>query len=197
MPTTIHLIRHAQGFHNLQPDSSIPDPHLTPRGLAQSRELGAKFANKDKITHIVASPLKRTINTAYIAFQGLIDGPNGKKIIAQPLLQECSAQPCDVGAEPEALQLEFGAIADLALVGKGWNDKTSVDSRFAANKDALELRARDARVWLRELGKSRENAVIVVVSHGDFIRLLATTGKQAERVLSFSTKLSERRGVLM
>lgn len=94
------------------------------------------------------------------------------KIIAQPLLQECSAHACDVGSEPEVLQREFGAFADLALVAKGWNDKTSGNSRYAADANALELRARDARLWLRELGRSQENAVIVVVSHGDFIPLL-------------------------
>lgn len=118
--------------------------------------------------------MKRTLNTAYYAFQDLIDGPNGKKIIAQPLLQECSERECDVGSEPEVLQLEFGAFADLALVTKGWNDKSSVHSRYAADDDSLELRARDARVWLRELGRSQEDAVIVVVSHGDFIPLLTT-----------------------
>lgn len=177
MPTTIHLIRHAEGFHNLTQDSSIPDPNLTPRGFAQSRELGANFPNKDKITHIVASPMKRTLNTAYYAFQDLIDGSNGKKVIAQPLLQECSERECDVGSEPEVLQVEFGAFADLTLVVKGWNDKGPGHSRYAADDDALDLRARDARVWLRELGRSQENTVIVVVSHGDFIPLLTTNCK--------------------
>lgn len=176
MPITIHLVRHAQGYHNVHHDVSIPDPYLTPLGLKQSKSLGANFPDKDKITHIVASPMKRTLHTAYYAFQDLIDGPNGKKIIANPLLQECNEWPCDVGSEPEALVSEFGAHADLALVVKGWNVKTS-GSVYAADDAALEQRARAARTWLRMLGKSQENAIMVVVSHGDFIKYLTQTCK--------------------
>lgn len=67
--------------------------------------------------------------------------------------------------------LEFGAHADLALVEKGWNVK-SAGSKYAANDEALSLRAVSARKWLRDLGKSHERAVIVVVTHGDFIQCL-------------------------
>lgn len=172
MPTTLYLVRHAEGFHNLARDTSIRDPHLTPLGLTQSRYLGVNFPDRDKITHIVASPMKRTLNTAYYAFQDLIDGPKGtNQIIANPDLQECSEQPCDVGSAPEALVREFGAIADLGLVVEGWNRKEP-GSKYAADYDALSLRARAARRWLRDLGNSREDAVIVVVTHGDFIHML-------------------------
>ncbi|KAJ4417780.1 hypothetical protein N0V82_005946 [Gnomoniopsis sp. IMI 355080] len=192
MPTIIHLIRHAQGYHNVNHDVSIPDPYLTPLGLQQSQQLGASFPAKDKITHIVASPMKRTLNTAYYAFQDLIDtaaatgggdGDNNsskKKIIANPLLQEVNEYPCDVGSEPEALVPEFGAHVDLALVVKGWNVKTP-GSMYAADDASLERRARAARTWLRKLGRSQDNAVIVVVSHGDFIKYLTQTNSGASR----------------
>ncbi|KAJ4393435.1 hypothetical protein N0V93_002645 [Gnomoniopsis smithogilvyi] len=175
MPTTIHLVRHAQGYHNVHHDVSIPDPYLTPLGLKQSKSLGAHFPDKDKITHIVASPMKRTLSTAYHAFQDLIDGPNGKKIIANPLLQECNEFPCDVGSEPEVLVPEFGAYTNLELVVKGWNVKTPPGSMYAADDAALERRAKAARTWLRTLGRSQENAVMVVVAHGDFIQRLTQT----------------------
>jgi broad specificity phosphatase PhoE len=61
--------------------------------------------------------------------------------------------------------------------GEGkWNDK-SKGTRWEPEMKALEKRAREARVWLRELGKKKgdtkeEEAHIVVVTHGGFLHFL-------------------------
>jgi broad specificity phosphatase PhoE len=160
MAITIHLVRHAQGFHNLtEINQQIPDPYLTPLGKEQCSTLCSLFPYHDRITHLVASPMRRTLQ-------------------AQPLVQEVSMLPCDTGSEPEVLQAEFGAWGDFGLVEKGWNDKTSPGSRWAPAVEALEERARAARVWLRELGRKgvaegvADHADVVVTTHGGFLHFL-------------------------
>lgn len=172
MPITIHLVRHAQGFHNLNYENQqIPDPYLTPLGHEQCAQLCTTFPYHDRITHLVASPLRRTLVTCYESFQPAVK--SGKKVIAQPLLQETSSHPCDTGSEPEVIRAEYGAWADCDLVEKGWNDKTSPGSKWAPRVDALEERARETRVWLRELArKSGGDAEIAVVTHGGFLHFL-------------------------
>lgn len=54
---------------------------------------------------------------------------------------------------------------------EGWNSKKG---RWASNAPAIEKRAREARVWLRELGEKAlregvEDVNIVVVTHGGFL----------------------------
>ncbi|KAK2599861.1 hypothetical protein N8I77_011583 [Diaporthe amygdali] len=177
MTITIHLVRHAQGFHNLTViNQQIPDPYLTPTGIEQCAALRASFPHHDRITHLVASPMRRTLQTCEQSFRPAVDA--GSKVIAQPLVQEVSTLPCDTGSEPEVLAAEFGAWADLSIVEKGWNNKAGEGSPWAPRVDALEERARGARVWLRDLGRrwkaegKGDSADIVVTTHGGFLHFL-------------------------
>ncbi|PSR97453.1 phosphoglycerate mutase family protein-like protein [Coniella lustricola] len=182
MTITLHLVRHAQGFHNLSHENEqLPDPQLTPLGLEQCAALRASFPYHDRLTHLVASPMRRTLLTCHHSFTPAVYNPSsnpaGKRIVAQPLVQEVSTQPCDTGSEPGALTEEFGAWTDDALVTTGWNDKRSAESPWRPTIEALENRAREARRWLRELGRQAraqgsEDADIVVVSHGGFLHFL-------------------------
>lgn len=176
MTITVHLVRHAQGFHNLNvPNQQIPDPYLTPLGKEQCAALRANFPHHDRVTHLVASPMRRTLQTCQLSFRPAVDA--GLKVVAQPLLQELSTLPSDTGSEPEVLAAEY-AWADVSGVPKGWNDKTSEGSPWAPRVEALEERARKARVWLRELGRRwkaegrGDSADIVVVTHGGFLHFL-------------------------
>ncbi|KAK1759570.1 histidine phosphatase superfamily [Echria macrotheca] len=176
MPTVyLHLVRHAQGYHNLRPENhQLPDPDLTPLGEHQCAELQRLFAHHDKITHLVASPMRRTLYTCLLSFAPAVAA--GKIVYALPEVQEVSNLPCDVGSAPEKLAAEFGEKVDLAMVEEGWNDKTP-GSRWAPEMKKLEERAREARVWLRELGRAtvlgeERDAHIVVVSHGGFLHFL-------------------------
>lgn len=108
---------------------------------------------------MVASPLKRTINTALLSFEHDIR-TKGLKVIGLPELQETSDLPCDTGSSPEELRKEFhGKPVDLHLVKHGWDSKKG---KFAPSTDAIKARARDARKWLM----SRPEKNIVVVTHG-------------------------------
>ncbi|EAQ85208.1 hypothetical protein CHGG_09222 [Chaetomium globosum CBS 148.51] len=197
MPTYIHLVRHAQGFHNLcAANHSLPDPDLTPLGNTQCATLAQSFPFQSQITHLVASPLRRTIYTCLLSFAPALqqqqqntttsqDGEEKKNplvVIALPELQEVSPLPCDTGSDIAALTAEFGPRGDVDLalvraVAAEWTVKTG-ESRFAPVMERLEARARAARVWLRELGArfERENpgvdAHVGVVTHGGFLHFL-------------------------
>ncbi|KAK4043103.1 histidine phosphatase superfamily [Parachaetomium inaequale] len=184
MPTYIHLVRHAQGFHNLShANHALPDPDLTPLGKDQCAHLARTFPFQSQLTHLVASPLRRTIYTCLLSFEPALQqqqqGSTKKVVVALPELQEVSPLPCDTGAAPEALASEFGpgGQVDLGLVAPGWNVKTG-DSPFAPVMARLEARARKARVWLREVGREFErvnpgvDAHVAVVTHGGILHFL-------------------------
>ncbi|KAI1496673.1 phosphoglycerate mutase [Biscogniauxia marginata] len=171
MAPTIHLVRHAQGYHNLsQENQQLPDPNLTPEGEKQCDGLCKRFPSHDQITHLVASPLRRTLFTCLRSFAPAVQA--GKKIVALPDAQEISVLPCDIGTDLEKLKAEFGDRVDLHLVQDGWNDKT-IGSQYYPSLDNLEARARRARVWLRELvQEADEDAQVVLVTHGGILHFL-------------------------
>lgn len=109
----------------------------------------------------------------------------GKVVTALPAVQEISPLPCDTGSDVGRLREEFGGgkqggEVDLGMVGEGWNDKTGEGSLYAPVMARLEERAREARVWLRGLGREvgakgegeGEDAHVVVVTHGGFLHFL-------------------------
>ncbi|CAP66850.1 uncharacterized protein PODANS_4_6570 [Podospora anserina S mat+] len=176
MPTYVHLVRHAQGYHNLcQENHALPDPDLTDLGKRQCEELYQSFPYHDKITHLVASPLRRTIYTCLLSFNPDI-APDKPRVITLPDIQEVSPFPCDTGSEPAKLLDEFpdDKVVDLGLVKEGWNDK-GPGSEYAPEPRKLFERARRAREWFRDLGRDHagEGEVnIVAVTHGGFLHFL-------------------------
>lgn len=171
MAPIIHLVRHAQGFHNLSDENQqLKDPLLTPLGESQCDELCKRFPAHDKITHLAASPMRRTLHTCLRSFAPAVQ--SGKKVIAIPEAQEVSILPCDVGTDPDTLKAEFSEQVDFSLLTPGWNDK-SESSKFFPVASKLEARARDVRVWLRELVKGAgEDAQVVLVTHGGILHFL-------------------------
>ncbi|KAK0641052.1 histidine phosphatase superfamily [Cercophora newfieldiana] len=177
MTIYVHLVRHAQGFHNLSAaNHQLPDPDLTPLGEQQCAALRDAFPHQEALTYLVASPMRRTIYTCLLSFAPAVAA--GKKVIALPEVQEVSNLPCDTGSDPARLAAEFGPAGqvDLGRVGEGWNDK-SADSEWAPEMDKLEVRAKKARVWLRELGRKGPqegtgDVHVAVVTHGGFLHFL-------------------------
>jgi len=77
MPTYIHLVRHAQGYHNLTAaNHSLPDPDLTPLGKEQCAQLQKSFPYHSQVTHLVASPLRRTLYTCLLSFEPALQNLN-------------------------------------------------------------------------------------------------------------------------
>ncbi|PQK08179.1 hypothetical protein BB8028_0001g02580 [Beauveria bassiana] len=171
MAPTIHLVRHAQGFHNLSVENeTMHDPDLTPLGEQQCLDLRSEFPHHALVAHLVASPMRRTLWTCIRAFG---DGPAAPyPIIALDTLQELSDMPSDTGSPVAALAGEFGSKVDLSRVRDGlWTDKFG-DTPFEPTKDKIEARAREARRTLRDIAGLQTDKHIVVVSHGAFLHFL-------------------------
>ncbi|EYE95232.1 uncharacterized protein EURHEDRAFT_412560 [Aspergillus ruber CBS 135680] len=170
MPPVIHLVRHAQGVHNLTTANHvIHDPSLTDLGHEQCRTLRNAFPYHDRIELVTASPLRRTLYTALHSFEPAFEKGDGVKLITLPDVQETSDVPCDTGSDPEVLEREFvekGLPVDLELLEDGWNNK--FEGRYKPTNQAIKDRARDARRWL----KARPEKEIVVVTHGGFLHYL-------------------------
>ncbi|KFY11301.1 hypothetical protein V492_04533 [Pseudogymnoascus sp. VKM F-4246] len=156
----------------------MPDPLLTKHGESQCAALAASFPHTERITHLVASPLRRTILTALLSFPSLVEPPKSLKIVALPELQETSDSPCDTGSDPDVLEQYFGAAewagkVDLSLVKDGWNVK-SPSTPWGPAPEKVEARAVVSRHFLHELGREYEertgqDAHIAVVTHGGFL----------------------------
>ena len=171
MPPVIHLVRHAQGVHNLSTENHIiHDPSLTELGHEQCHKLRDEFPYHDRVELVTASPLRRTIYTGLHTFAPVFERTNGAvKLIALPDVQETSDVPCDTGSDPNVLHEELvvakGAPVDLGLVTERWNIK---EGRYAPTNQAIKHRAREARRWL----KARSEKEIVLVTHGGFLHYL-------------------------
>ena len=191
----IHLVRHAQGFHNLGHEfHTLSDPRLTPLGESQCAKLQAEHfpAERQKsLSLITASPLTRTLHTAYLTFKPALTTENAKcqpKILAIPDAQETSDFPCDTGSDVPVLKeitKESNWPVDLSLLDEKWNVK-SLNSRYSAASSAICKRARDCRKFLRE--KARElsdggddNVEIVLVTHGGYLHYLTEDWEDAAK----------------
>lgn len=179
MAPTLICVRHAQGYHNLGSEfHSLPDPKLTDLGIEQCHVLrDSGIIDHKKVSLVTASPLTRTIHTAYLALQPALDGDKCKPvIIALPDAQETSDFPCDTGSNVEILQnrcQEEGWPVDLSRLTPDWNVK-SLNSRYSPAGDAIKLRANAARLQLRELLKQlvdegQPDAQVVLVTHGGYL----------------------------
>ncbi|KAJ5798954.1 phosphoglycerate mutase-like protein [Penicillium pulvis] len=162
MAKIIHIIRHAEGFHQLprdHPNALVRDPSLTPKGIVQSRQFNQRFSYHACTDLLCASPLRRTIQTTNLAFEPEIR--KGLKILALADAQESSDAPCDTGSDVFKLVSEFGTTLDVSLLRERWYEKKSLN-----NTSVEALRARAIR--LRRLLRERPEKNIVLVSHGTF-----------------------------
>jgi broad specificity phosphatase PhoE len=173
MAPTIHLVRHAQGFHNLSVENeSIHDPDLTPLGEQQCADLRAAFPHHGKLVRLVASPMRRTLYTCIRSFGPEDTGSNLYPVIALDVLQEVSTSPCDTGSDKAKIQDEFGSKLDVSRVRDDWTDKGK-NSPFEPTVNKLIARAHQARLALRDIAKQAgDDAHIAVVSHGGFLHFL-------------------------
>ncbi|KAG5980976.1 hypothetical protein E4U55_003430 [Claviceps digitariae] len=164
---TIHLVRHAQGYHNVSvANEALPDPDLTPSGECQCSDLRAAFPFHANLVKLVSSPMRRTIHTCNLSF----GGPGHLyPIILLDSLQEVSTSPCDTGSGNEVLLEEYGYNIETDRLRDGWTDKTQ--GMFEPTMEALTARAKDARRTLLEIAVDAEGDV-AVVTHGGFLHFL-------------------------
>ncbi|SMR50632.1 unnamed protein product [Zymoseptoria tritici ST99CH_1E4] len=194
-PRKIHLLRHAQAYHNVPPcNYNIPDPTLTELGLEQTSTFAREFPHHGNVSVILSSPMTRTLETALLCFPQEVGGEcqansgvqnpehegehehrhhhKGLKIYAVPELQETSDHPCDTGSSRADLEKVFdGKNIDFSALKEGWQLKTG---SMGAEKETILARARTVRELLGEwFGKDDSGkGDVVVVSHGGFLHYL-------------------------
>ncbi|KAL3436991.1 histidine phosphatase superfamily [Aspergillus tetrazonus] len=179
----LHVIRHAEGTHNPNHDTTILDPPLTERGIEQATILNRNFPFKHDVGLVIASPLRRTIQTALLGLRDTMDtryytdgtggARDGATFLLQADIQAHSDRRCDTGSAVSILQSEFPHLP--------W-DTLGLDPLFPAKEglyapDMESLRRRGLRVqkYLEGRFKELENTGrpdIAVVLHGGFIRFL-------------------------
>ncbi|KAK5942708.1 hypothetical protein PMZ80_005274 [Knufia obscura] len=162
--STVHLIRHAEGYHQLprdHPNVQIRDALLTEAGLQQGKDFCDEFPYHDKTELLCASPLRRTIQTAQLAFKPEIE--RGMQILAVPEAQECLDDPSDTGSPASDLKSSGwpDGLIDYPLLSENWYVKEGIN---APNDLAWRARAQKLRRLLRE----RPEQNIVLVTHGMF-----------------------------
>ncbi|RDL38594.1 Phosphoglycerate mutase-like protein [Venustampulla echinocandica] len=178
----IYLVRHGQAEHNIseqnpQGNSSVKDPNLTPLGRSQCQDLRSRFPHHSSVEIVLASPLRRTIQTAVTAFGSVLSRPEVPLLLV-PLAQEISARPCDTGTDPEVLEAAMQDVLvnvdvkvnldgriDYGLLEEGWNGKAG---KYEASLKAVEQRAAELRRFLWK----RPETSIVLVTHGAFLHYL-------------------------
>lgn len=136
MAPKIHLVRHAQGEHNLYRNYTIRDAVLTDLGKEQCRALSADFKHHKTIDTVFASPLRRTIQTAALSF-GPTLARDEVPFVLLPAIQELGDNGSDTGIADTAQDLKsllpdlFAKDSlgfdlkkiDASAVTKGWNSK--------------------------------------------------------------------------
>jgi broad specificity phosphatase PhoE len=170
MAPVIDVIRHAESTHNTTGNVYVRDPNLTTEGEWQAFRLGRSYAFMRRISHIVSSPMRRALRTALIAFEDRL--LEGKRVLLLPELQETGVRPSDTGQPPDALETAFRPQVDTSMLDRRWCYKGQ-GSKYAPDVALVEARAREARVFLRELAQSGpDDAHIVVVTHAGFAHFL-------------------------
>ncbi|KAJ5541087.1 hypothetical protein N7494_006163 [Penicillium frequentans] len=176
MAPILYLVRHGEGEHNLNNSHHFRDAHLTDTGKDQCRDLRDTFPYHDDISLILASPLRRTIQTAAHAFH-LALKKRQVPFALVPKAQEISKQACDIGQDCDVLKAEIpqliasGAAGfdqanlDTSLLEDGWNSKKGI---YAPTSEAVRSRAAELRTWLWKLPHKH----VVLVTHGAFLHYL-------------------------
>ncbi|KAK4642924.1 hypothetical protein QC761_401660 [Podospora bellae-mahoneyi] len=149
-------------------DYTIPDPELSVLGRSQCNSLKQNLVPKItgpnpelEVGLIIVSPMRRTIETALLAF-----GDLGIPFEAHAGWQENSTQPCDTGSPIPSLKSEFPQV-NFDHVDPVYPDKTSPSGKKYFNtKQAIMARGQEV---LRDL-KQRKEKAIIVVSHSGFLR---------------------------
>lgn len=144
-----------------------------------SEHMRAHSSLSGRIELIVASPLRRTLQTALYGFSWLAQA--GIPILARAEWQgqllpsapyqslpaenppaEITNHPCDTGSDVAQLKQEFPTI-DFSTLDTLYPSKTGP---YLYSEEATLQRGRDALLWLF----SRPESVIAVVSHASFLR---------------------------
>ncbi|VVU95043.1 Histidine phosphatase superfamily (branch 1) [seawater metagenome] len=155
MTKKIYLIRHAEGYHNVNENYHLFNPELTPKGHQQILEK-KEGLKKIKFNKIFVSPLTRTLQTATCLF-GKVD------MIALEEIREIICNPCDLRIPLTESVLEFPHV-NFSLIIKNIDDFDK-DNLIKENDYKKEERI----LYVDNMLRSLDATHIAIVTHGAFI----------------------------
>lgn len=167
------------GDKDADPDE-IPDPPLTAFGKADCNERSITAMSAERmlsLTHIVASPMRRTLQTALLYFAPVLAARPDLKIIALPILKERGKSAASTGSDVDVLKKDFAGLPiDFSFVHKGWEFENM--EYLACQCDARAEKAREQLFWVGEdkekwVGKGK---YIAVVGHGGLFQHIVRNG---------------------
>ncbi|PYI24575.1 phosphoglycerate mutase-like protein [Aspergillus violaceofuscus CBS 115571] len=185
MPALIHLVRHAEGLHNLRHNVQIPDAPLSERGFNQAELLGQKFlsAHSDSVGAVISSPLRRSIQTSLTALRRVLHADQypantsvgvrpGVRLGLDPALREFGGGvPCNTGSPVSELMSEFPTLHQLQQLDPDWFDDSGRDPS-SAGRIKQEILGRLEQMQA-DLHENPDRTDIVVVTHDGIIGALA------------------------
>ncbi|KIW16042.1 hypothetical protein PV08_06093 [Exophiala spinifera] len=193
MAGRVHLVRHAEGLHNLRRDLEIADAQLTHRGHDAAEALGRQFVkdSTDSVGAIFASPLRRTIETSLETFHRVLSPAHyphnsgkgarawGVSLILNPDLQEISDYPCNTGSAPADLLAEFPELkSQIQSLPPKWFEKEGdwepTDEAVIARKSRILklLWITSQQLQSATDAEQKKRSDIVVVTHEGIILTL-------------------------
>jgi len=186
----VHIIRHAEGFHNVNNDYKNPDnldAQLTPHGISQCKELSQKLEEeKLHVDAIISSPMRRALQTAHHSFGHVFECQvkrHNVPFVACEHWRETVNYVCDVRLPLSTLSNDFPSV-DFARIEhehdpiwKVYEEKHgSLDDyqkvRESVDDEGLEKRVRNA--WKTISERPAIERSIAVVSHSAFFRHMFT-----------------------
>lgn len=185
---TIHLVRHAEGTHNVgraYRDPAHLDARLTSLGEAQCADLASRCSPEmlSSIELVVTSPLTRCVQTSLLSFPALASD-QAVPFVAHEEIRETVNYVCDQRRAISELRVEFPRVdfslccherdpiweQYVARVG-GTADYTT--ARESAELCAVAERGRRFLCWL----KLQPQRVVAVSSHSAFLRCFFSWGQ--------------------
>jgi broad specificity phosphatase PhoE len=177
---TIHIIRHAEGTHNVHKQYKAEinlDARLTDKGVAQCEALAASQDITSNVDLVVTSTLTRCIQTALTSFPGL-----AIPFVAHESIRETINHTCDRRRLISQISQEFPHV-DFSHVEEEedeiWNDYTTrmgpeYDSCFeSAELWKVAERGRDFLGWLSQRGEQN----VILCTHSAFLRCVLSWGQ--------------------
>mmetsp|Transcript_27223 Transcript_27223/g.40312 ORF Transcript_27223/g.40312 Transcript_27223/m.40312 type:complete len:260 (-) Transcript_27223:43-822(-) len=186
----LHIIRHAEGFHNISKDYKNPaniDAQLTPHGISQCKELSQRIQeDKLHVDSIISSPMRRALQTAHHSFEHIFDCQLRRKstpFVACEHWRETVNYVCDVRLPLSQLSNDFPSVDFKKIIHehdpiwKFYEEKHGSLQEYqkireSSDDEGLEKRARKAWQTIAERPESEKS--IAIVSHSAFFMHMFT-----------------------
>ena len=159
------LVRHAESewnrhFGRTRIDPGIPDPALTETGRRQAEALIERLA-AEGVERLLASPYRRSLETATIIAQGL-----QLRVAVEPLVRERNVFSCDQGTPRSALSRLWPGLDFAHLEELWWGEPAESETSLAHRCVTFRTKTADLP----------DRSRVAVITHWGFIRGL--TGEE-------------------